>query len=122
MAILYSVLSMMNILTELFPWSLMSSVVEVFSSLTWVIKLILAFTGVYGIVLYSLLIESELSGSKRWIRGCLQFLNLAFFMLSFNLAGVYTSLRIGLMAKYMQLFALAFYAVLAVVFCWPPGK
>ncbi|CAG8129941.1 unnamed protein product [Penicillium nalgiovense] len=42
----------------------------------------LAFTGIYGVVLFSLLIRAVLFQGNRWLRFLLQFVNTFFFMLS----------------------------------------
>ncbi|KAJ6012353.1 hypothetical protein N7522_002708 [Penicillium canescens] len=122
MAIIYGLISMINVTMELYLFFLNSSLIEVFISLEWGIKVVLVFTGVYGIVLFSLLIQSEVSEKKQWTRGCLQFLNLAFYVLSFNFTDPSPLDRSYLVVNYMQLFALSFYGLLAVLFWWAPGN
>lgn len=119
MVIIYALVSVINIVTELFFQSFDRSLIEVLANLYWVIKVILVLTGIYGIVLFSLLIQSEVSGKRPRIQGCLQFLNLAFYVISFNCElffyASYTS-KSQPWLYYMQLFALGFYALVAVVF------
>lgn len=121
MVIIYGLISLINIITVLFLQSINGSLIEVLANLYWVIKVILVLTGVYGIVLFSLLIQSEVSGKSPRIQGCLQFLNLAFYVISFNCEASYYDSKSHLWLNYLQLFALGFYALVAVVFLWARG-
>ena len=128
-AIVYGLISMIIFIMQIFLPSMTEPLFEILFSLEWGIKVVLALTGTYGVVLFSLLIQSEVSNDRKRTRRCLQVLNIAFYVLSFNFggansaganfAGVYLiDDKSHIWFNSLQLFALGFYGLLAVVFRW----
>lgn len=97
---------------------------EILFSLEWGIKVVLALTGIYGVVLFSFLIQLEVSKDRTRTRRCLQALSVVFYVLSFNFgganfAGVYSiDDKSYIWLNSLQLLALGIYGLLAVVFRW----
>lgn len=116
MAVIYSLISMMAFVLQLFLPSINKPLLEILISLDWGIKVIFALTGTYGVVLFSLFLESKVSKERKGTRRCLQFLNLAFYVLSFNFGGTYPLGGSRVMLNFMQPLALGFYGLLAIMF------
>lgn len=115
-AIVYGLISTMNFVILLFLASINKPLLEILISLEWGVKVILALTGTYEVILFSLFLQSEVSKEKKMTRRCLQFLNIAFHVLSFNFGAAYLPNEGEIMLNFMQPFALAFYGLLAVMF------
>ncbi|KAJ5922900.1 hypothetical protein N7516_010603 [Penicillium verrucosum] len=116
MAVIYSLISMMAFVLQLFLPSINKPLLEILISLDWGIKVIFALTGTYGVVLFSLFLESKVSKERKGTRRCLQFLNLAFYVLSFNFGGTYPLGGSRVMLNFMQPLALGFYGLLGIMF------
>lgn len=120
MATLYGLISVTVFVIRLFLPSVSEPLFEILISLDWGVKVILALTGTYGVVLFSLFLQAEVSKEKKMTRRCLQLFIIGFYVLSFNIGGTYEFFKGHILLNYMQPFALGFYGLLVVMFRWCP--
>ena len=126
--IVYSLLSVIVFVIELFFPSINKPLIEILFSVEWGIKVALAFTGTYGVVLFSLLIQSEMSIVRKKTRRTLQFLNIAFYVITFNIEVVsygYAHPSAGksqILLHCLQPFALGCYGLVSAMLRWAPSN